>query len=358
MTGPSAAPAGAIVAATKEEVENINKNGGWMGRQIELIVEDDKSDVNGAVAAMTKLVEQDKVDAVIGPFPQFVESAARAVTEKAGVPNVLYIPPTLASEKDTSFKWTFLCTAGPTPVSEALIKLMTAEGYKNVVGIADNLSIHQESLSLVAKNAPAAGITIDAMSDTWGLEETDTSAVVAKLAAEVKAKNPDAIMVLSNPIHAPGIQKQLRALGVTQQIFGSPAATSPAMFMQGPQDAEGMLAIGTGTVNAPGLPDDFAPKPDMVAFNDRFKAATGQPADFYAGFGYDSLYIVLNAMKAAGGTDKAAVRDAIETTTGWQGMQGIFNYSATDHVGIHGGLAEWRIKNGGFEFVRDLTLTQ
>ena len=166
------------------------------------------------------------------------------------------------------------------------------------------------------------------MSDTWGLEETDTSAVVAKLAAEVKAKNPDAIMVLSNPIHAPGIQKQLRALGVEQQIVGSPAATAPAMFMQGPQDAEGMLAIGTGTVNAPGLPDDFAAKPDMVAFNDRFTAATGQPADFYAGFGYDSLYIVLNAMKAAGGTDKAAVRDAIEATTGWQGMQGIFNYSA------------------------------
>jgi branched-chain amino acid transport system substrate-binding protein len=308
---------------------------------------------------MTKLVEQDKVDAVIGPFPQFVESAARAVTEKAGVPNVMYIPPTLASEKDTSFKWTFLCTAGPTPVSEALVKLMTAEGYKNVVAIADNLSIHQESLTLLKTSAPAAGITIDVMSDTWGLEETDTSAVVAKLAAEVKAKSPDAILVLSNPIHAPGIQKQLRALGVKQQIIGSPAGTSPAMFMQGPQDAEGMLAIGTGTVNAKALPDDFKPKADMVAFNDRFAAANkGQPADFYAGFGYDSLYIVLNAMKAAGGTDKAAVRDAIEKTTGWQGMQGIFNYSATDHVGVHGGLAEWRIKNGGFEFVRDLTLGQ
>ncbi|MCJ7797626.1 MAG: ABC transporter substrate-binding protein, partial [Thermoleophilia bacterium] len=134
LTGVSAAPAGAIVAATKEEVEYVNANGGILGRQIELIVEDDKSDVNGAVAAMTKLIEQDKVDAVIGPFPQFVESAARAVAEKAGVPNVLYIPPTIASAKDTSFNWTFLCTTGPDGLSDALLLLLQEEKYKNVLG--------------------------------------------------------------------------------------------------------------------------------------------------------------------------------------------------------------------------------
>lgn len=354
LTGVSAAPAGAIVAATKEEVEYVNANGGILGRQIELIVEDDKSDVNGAVAAMTKLIEQDKVDAVIGPFPQFVESAARAVAEKAGVPNVLYIPPTIASAKDTSFNWTFLCTTGPDGLSDALLLLLQEEKYKNVLGIADGLSIHQETLALVKAQSEAAGITLTVLPDTWNLDEQDTGSIVAKIAAAAKKTNPDAIMVLSNPIHAPGIQKGLRALGVEQQIIGSPAATSPAMFMQGPSDANGMLAIGPGIVNAPVLPEGYPGKADMVAFNERFLAATKQPADFYAGFGYDALHIVLNAMTAAGTTEKAPVRAAIEATTGWQGMQGIFNYSPTDHVGIHGGFSEWRINNGSFEFVRDL----
>jgi len=354
LTGVSAAPAGAIVAASQEEVAFINANGGILGRQIKLIVEDDKSDVNGAVAAMTKLIEQDKVSAVIGPFPQFVESAARAVAEKAGVPNVLYIPPTLASLKDTSFKWTFLSTAGPDALADAELLLLQAEGYKNVLGIADGLSIHQETLTLLKASTPAAGITLTVLPDTWNLDEQDIGPIVAKIAAAAKKTNCDAIMVLSNPIHAPGIQKGLRALGVEQQIIGSPAATSPAMFMQGPSDANGMLAIGPGIVNAPVLPEGYPGKPEMVAFNERFKAATGQPADFYAGFGYDALYIVTNAMTAAGSTDPAAVRDAIEATTGWQGMQGIFNYSPTDHVGIHGGFSEWRIKDGSFEFIRDL----
>lgn len=358
LTGVSAAPAAAIAAATKEEVAYINANGGINGRQIELIVEDDKSDVNGAVAAMTKLIEQDKVAAVIGPFPQFVESAARAVSEKAGVPNILYIPPTLASLKDTSFKWTFLCTAGPDGLAEAELMLMQAEGYKNVLAIGDSLSIHQETLTLLKDSATAAGIKFTVMADTWNLDEQDVGPIVAKIAAQVKATSPDAIMVLSNPIHAPGIQKGLRALGVKQQIVGSPAGTSPAMFMQGPQDAEGMIAIGPGIVNAAALPDDYPGKADMVAFSTRFTAATKQPADFYAGFGYDALHLVVNAMTTAGSDDKAAVRDAIEATKGFQGMQGIITYSPTDHVGIHGGMAEWKIVNGSFKFIRALNPTK
>ncbi len=116
LSGMSGASTGPIVDGAKEEIAYINANGGFNGRQLELIVEDDKSDVNGATAAVTKLIEQDKVSAVLGPFPQFVESAARPVAEKAGVPNIMIIPPTPACVKDTSYKWTFLCVAGLTPV--------------------------------------------------------------------------------------------------------------------------------------------------------------------------------------------------------------------------------------------------
>lgn len=222
------------------------------------------------------------------------------------------------------------------------------------MAIADNLSIHQETLQLLKESLPAASIKLTALSDTWTLEETDLGPISAKIAAAAKSAKPDALFILSNPLHAPGIQKNLRGLGITTQIVGSPAATSPAMFMQGPQDAEGMLTIGTGTVNAKALPTDFPGQAAMVEFAARFEAATKHPADFYAGFGYDALHLLVNAMITAGGDDKAAVRDALENTTKWQGMQGMFNYSATDHVGIHAGLAEWRIKNGSFEFVRDL----
>lgn len=354
QSGTAAAPASAVVAATQVEAEFINANGGVNGRQIELIMEDDKSDVSAAVAAMTKLIEQDKVSAIIGPFPQYVEDAARPVAEQAGIPTIMYIPPTIKSLADTSFVWTFLATAGPDALADAELLLLQAEGYKKIVAVADNLSIHQETLELLKEPAKAAGIEMIVLPDTWTLAESDLGPITAKIAAGVKDANPDAILMLSNPLHAPGLQKGLRALGVEQQIIGSPAATSGAMFMQGPDLAEGMTMIGTGTVNAYALPDDTPGKADMVAFADRFAAAGGPPADFYAGFGYDALHLMVNAMIAAGGDDKQAVRDAIEGTTDWQGMQGIFRYSPTDHVGIHGGLFQWRIKGGQFEFVRAL----
>lgn len=354
QSGTAAAPASAVVAATKVEAEYINANGGVNGRMIELIMEDDKSDVSAAVAAMTKLIEQDKVSAIIGPFPQYVEDAARPVAENAGIPTVMYIPPSIKSLADTSFVWTFLATAGPDALAEAELLLLQAEGYKKIVAVADNLSIHQETLELLKEPVKAAGIEMIVLPDTWTLAESDLGPITAKIAAAVKDAKPDAILLLSNPLHAPGLQKGLRALGVEQQIVGSPAATSGAMFMQGPELAEGMTMIGTGTVNAYALPDDTPGKAEMVAFSDRFAAAGGPPADFYAGFGHDALHLVVNAMIAAGGDDKQAVRDAIEATTEWQGMQGIFRYSSTDHVGIHGGLFQWRIKGGTFEFVRAL----
>lgn len=354
QSGTAAAPASAVVAATQVEAEYINANGGVNGRMIELIMEDDKSDVSAAVAAMTKLIEQDKVSAIIGPFPQYVEDAARPVAEKAEIPTVMYIPPTIKSLADTSFVWTFLATAGPDAVADAELILLQEEGYKKIVAVADNLSIHQESLELLKEPAAAAGIEMTVLPDTWTLGESDLGPITAKIAAAVKDANPDAILLLANPLHAPGLQKGLRALGVNQQIIGSPAATSPAMFMQGPELAEGMTMVGSGTVNAYALPDGTPGKEEMVAFADRFAAAGGPPADFYAGFGHDALHLVVNAMIAAGGDDKQAVRDAIEGTTEWQGMQGIFRYTPTDHVGIHGGLFQWRITGGAFEFVRAL----
>jgi len=355
MTGPSAAPAANIVRAADLEVDYLNSQGGVAGRMIELIVEDDQSEVGAAVAGAQQLIEQDRVDAYVGPFPQFVEAAAREVAEKAGIPNIMYMPPTLKSLADTSFQWTFLCTAGPNALADALQKLLVAEGYQRVVAIADDLPIHQETLELLQESPGLGSIEFTAISAGWTLEETDVDSIVAMIAAQVEQVGADAVMVLSNPIHAPGIQKGLRAQGITQPVIGSPAATSPAMFVRGPQDAEGMVVIGPGIVNPAALPADYPGKQEMAAFADRYRARFNEPADFYAGFAHDAIHLMVNAMRAAGDpSNRAQVRDAIQATRNWQGVQGIFSYSEDDHVGIHGGLAQWTIRGGQFEFVRDL----
>ncbi len=284
LTGVSAAPAKTLQMGYDEEVEYINANGGVLGAAIDSINLDDKSDMSASVAGVTQLINQDKVDLIIGPFPQMVATAARSITEKAGTPHMLYAPPTIADLKKTDYKWSFLCAAGPDAVADALLVACQKGGYKNVVAIADVIPIHQESLVLMKEYYQDAGIeNFTVLPDKWDLAATDVSPIVAKLAAAAKANKPDVLLVLSNPIHVPAIQKGLKALGITTPVIGSAAGTSPAIFLQGPEAVEGFTALGVGITNPAELPDGYPGKEDMLAFSERFMAKYDMPPDFYAG---------------------------------------------------------------------------
>ena len=250
LTGVSAAPAKTLQMGYEEEIEYVNANGGINGGQIDSINLDDKSDMSASVAAVTQLMNQDKVSALIGPFPQMVATAARSISEKGGTPHMLYAPPTLADLTNTNYKWSFLCAAGADAVADAMLKAAQDQGYKNIVAIGDVIPIHQESLQLMKENYQLAGVeTFTVLPDKWDLAATDISPIVAKIAAAAKANKADALYILSNPIHVPAIQKGLKALGITTPVIGSAAGTSPAIFLQGPQAVEGFMAIGVGITN-------------------------------------------------------------------------------------------------------------
>ncbi len=219
LTGVSAAPAKTLQMGYDEEIEFINSEGGINGATIDSINLDDKSDMSASVAAVTQLINQDKVDLLIGPFPQMVATAARSISEKSGTPHMLYAPPTLADLKSTSYKWSFLCAAGPDAVADAYLVAAQKAGYKNVVAIADVIPIHQESLVLMEQYYQDAGIeNFTVLPDKWDLAATDVSPIVAKIAAAAKADKPDALFILSNPIHVPAIQKGLKALGIDTPV--------------------------------------------------------------------------------------------------------------------------------------------
>jgi len=359
LTGVSAAPAKTLQQGYDEEVAYVNANGGINGGQIKSINLDDKSDMSASVAGVTQLINQDKVNAIIGPFPQMVATAARSISEKAGVPHMLYAPPTLADLANTSYKWSFLCTTGPDGVADAYLVAAKDQGYKNVVAIGDVIPIHQESLVLMKKYYKDAGIQkLTVLPDKWDLSATDISPIVAKIAAAVKANHPDALFILSNPIHVPVIQKGLAALNITTPVIGSPAGTSPAIMLQGPKAVEGYMALGCGITNPSQLPADYPAKQDMIDFAQRYQAKYNSPPDFYAGFAYDAVHLMANAMIASKNpTDPAAVQEALQNTKDWAGAQGVFTYSATDHVGVHGGLCLWKMQGGQWKLVEPLNPT-
>ena len=101
------------------------------------------------------------------------------------------------------------------------------------------------------------------------------------------------------------------------------------------------------------LPDGDAQKPVVVAYKHDYEARYKSDVSTFGGHAYDGLMLVVEAIKRAGGADKAKVRDAIEATRGYIGTGGVVNMSATDHMGLD--LSAFRmleVKNGNWVLVK------
>ena len=355
ITGFSAAPADSTGKGVDLMVEYVNANGGVNGRPLEVITLDDKSDVPAAIANLNKLIQEDKVAATIGPFAQFMQEPARGIAEQTQTPMVGMGPATIEQLAATpQFQMSVMLSAAPDTQSDALTKVIKANGWKNVIGIADVLAIHQETLDLLVKNGPAEGFTFTKLPDTFGFDQTDFQPILNKIMEAYNAQKPDAVVLYVNPIALPPLYKGLRSLGVTVPIQGSPAAAHPAIFAMGPEAVEGFLVLDSGgLVNPAGLPDDWPLKEAQLGFYEAYQAKYGQPPDFFSAAGADLVAVLAEAMKQAGGPDdKAKVAQALINLKDFVALQGILNFTPEEtSQGVDGDMVEWQVKGAQFVLV-------
>lgn len=361
LTGDSASPCEQIKQGFETEAAFINANGGINGRQVELSFVDDQSKMDTATAAVQQLIDQ-KVDVIIGPFPQWTQPPTMDLTDKAGILQIAFGPPTeelLAAP--AKYKLAFMPATGADGCADAYVKEMVAEGKKNVLGIGDQMQISQEELKRLVKDLPAAGVQFTLMSDSYSLAETDFQPIANKIAAKVKEVNPDAIILGSNPVAVNPLTKALRSLGVKQPIYNQGSGAHPLpMFAPAGNDpavVAGDYAFGPAIVDPTQVPDAYPAKADLTAFVERWKAGAGkdQPfASLFLGFAYDTIHLAEQAIATAATADAAGYAAALEKID-WWGAQGHYVFSAQDHIGGHGGFFQWQYTNGqGFKLIRDL----
>ena len=355
-TGVSAAPNQAIVGSTQGAVGQINGQGGIDGKyQINLISKDDGSDVAKASAAVTQLIQQDKVDFILQPWVDFIAPVARGIEEKAGMPGVLSYHP--AKNDTQTYHWTFSNAQGAEDNADALVKVFAQQGWKTVVGVGDVLTIQQETLDYCAEKAPSQGIKFTKMKDQWPLDQTDFSGIASKIVAECKSANADALALMITAPQADAMMKALKGAGLTIPVIGGPTlAQAIPLFAQGTKNVDGMYLISTAVTAGPQLPDSYPGKPMVVGFYNAVMAETKAPPDNFGAWANDAVSLMAEAVKQAGSTDKSAVRDAFESITGFYGVAGQYNYSATDHIGIHGGMWLYQIKNGQYKLLGDKSI--
>jgi branched-chain amino acid transport system substrate-binding protein len=360
LTGIAATGGASISQGALAMIEMVNAEGGIGGRPLEAVLEDDKSDVTALTAVLNGFIEKE-VFAVIGPFANWLGDAARGITEKAQIPEVIGSPITLAgleNFKTNGFKWSVFPDCSVNVLADALVKTLKLGGHKNVLAVSDVLAGNQEPLDLAIKLAAADGITITKIGDTFGMDGSDIEPVVNKLMEQYNALKPDAFIVMGVPPTTPVIYRSLRDRGVTEPVYGNAIVAHPATIMVlGPEAVEGLFALDSGGgANPAAMPDDWPSKAVQLKFVDFYTKKYDMPPDSIAMSGASYVTVLVDAMKRAGELDREKVRAAMHAITDLPSTQGLLSFSAENpNEGLQlGQMVLYQIKGGQFELTQIL----
>lgn len=331
VTGAAAKLGGPEKNAAQMIVDQINASGGVLGRQIELIVEDDEGLEEKTVNALQKLINLDKVCAIIGPTRSGNAIAAAPICNEAGVPLVscaaalsqLYPGNDMTQPM---FPFVFKTPQNDSHCARAIFQNCKDKGFTQVAIITGTTGFGAAGRLELLKYAPDFGIKIVA-DETYPGDAADLTPQLTK----IKAQKPQALINWSIVPAQALIAEQAKQIGLTCQLyqshgFGNKGYITPA--------AEGIL-FPAGRLLAVGDVDPSHPQYKVLTkFKSDYEAKYGEEVSTFAGHAYDALYLVVNAITAKGSDDRNAIRDGIEAQNNFVGTAGVFNMSATDHCGL------------------------
>ena len=130
------------------------------------------------------------------------------------------------------------------------------------------------------------------------------------------------------------VTRNYRQIGVTVPLYQSHGVASKEYVKLSGDAAEGVRLPAAALLVAESLPDSDAQKKVVVAYKREYEGRFKSEVSTFGGHAYDGLMLAVEAMKRAGSTDKARVRDALEATRGYMGTAGVVNMSAQDHMGL------------------------
>lgn len=320
MTGGSASYGISSKNAIELAFKEINEKGGINGKQLELVVADNKSEAAEATNAMQKLVSQDNVVAVIGPNLSSSVIAASAINNSAKVLDIApmatnpYVTVDQASGKTKEFNYR-TCFIDPFQ-GTVMAKFATAElGVGNAAILIDNSSDYAKGLAQFFKeNFVKEGGAVTA-EESYLQKDTDFKATLTK----IKATNPDFLYVPGYYQEVGLIVKQARELGMNMPIAGGDGWDSAKM-----PEIAGAAALNNTYFSSLYSPEDSSDiNKNFVA---AYEKAYGQKPDVFAALSYDSALLVAEAIKNAGSTEPAKISEAMAKINGFSGVSGSVNF--------------------------------
>lgn len=341
VTGPAAFLGDPELKTMQLYVEKINKDGGVLGRPLELVHYDDGSDASKANGFAKRLIESDKVDVLVGGTTTGSTMSIVPLVEKAGVPFISLAGAVVVVEPVKKF--VFKTPHTDRMAAEKVFEDMRKRNLTKVALFSETSGFGQSGKKEAEGVTAKYGITL-VSNETYGPKDTDMSPQLTKIK---NTAGVQAVFVIGLGQGPAIVTKNYKQLGISLPLYHAHGVASEEFIKLAGPAANGVRLPAAALLVADKLPDNDAQKPVSVAYTKAYTAKWNSDISTFGGHAYDGLMIAVEAIKRAGGTDKAKVRDAIEATKGYVGTGGVVNMSATDHMGLD--LSAFRmleIKNG------------
>jgi branched-chain amino acid transport system substrate-binding protein len=322
----------AVLMATEE----LNAAGGIGGKKVRIIVEDDQSKPEEAATAVTKLINQDKVVALIGEVASTRSMAAAPIAQANRIPMVSpsSTNPQVTAIGDYIFRVCFIDPFQGSVMAKFAFNTLKAKRVAILYDVRNDYSVGLRNF-FTAKFKELGGEIVAEQS--YGEGDSDFRAQLTQL----KSLKPDAIYTPGYYTEVGTIARQARDLGIPAPLMGGDGWDSPKLFEIGGAAINGSYLSNHNSV------DD--PAPNIQKFVKAYKEKYNAVPDSLSSLGYDAANVLFDAIKRAGSTEGPKIREALASTKDFVGVTGTITIDK-DRNAVKPAVI-LKVKDGKFEYV-------
>ena len=305
LTGRHAVATDRVLKARKLYVEELNARGGLLGHKVELKIYDDKSDRRTAIELYEKLITEDKVDLVLGPYSSYLADPVANVMER-------YKRPFLANAASKVIwqrgrKYVF---SGPGPIAQdyqkGAVHLAAQIGVKRIAVIGEGSLFPRQTTEGLLEWAKKLGLNV-VLVESYRKGQTDFIDILQR----IKASGAEAIFVNSYYHDTVALTRQLRELNINVKMFAATIGPGIPKFVEELGSTAEYVVGNSSWEPKPHL----LGHPGMKAFIESYKKRYGVTPNYHTSGGYAAMQILEAAVKEAGSFDPEKIRDALASIT-------------------------------------------
>ncbi|MBF0464336.1 MAG: ABC transporter substrate-binding protein [Nitrospirae bacterium] len=317
LSGPAAGYGNSIVNGFKLAASEINKAGTL---NIELIIEDSAGKQEQALSVVKKLINSDKVTAILGPT---LSTEMRLVGPEANGNGIPILATSNTASGITGIGQFVFRDSMPESIAIPFAIKKAIEKYhiKNVAMLyGDDDVFTKSAFDTMKSTAEALGLNITTI-EKFQKGQTDFKAQLTK----IKSTSPDALLCSALYNEGGVILDQARKMGITVPVIGGNGFNSPKIFEIAGSSSD-VLIVATPWFS------ESVENPKVLDFIGKFEKAYGSKPDQFAAQAYDGLFIMAHAIKTAASSDRNKIRDALASVRNFNGVLGKFSFDQNRDV--------------------------